>query len=885
MKNNLYRTLLIVLVLIFTGIYIYPTAGWMLLSDQARQERVAKWKAEDSVYHPPNFWRDVSQGVRRWAEFDVNQVVTLGLDLQGGVHMVLGFELTDEQKEKGFNEAAIQELLLQKIRRRIAEFEAKDPIIQALGANQIQIQLPGEKDIDRATRLIKQTALLTFHIASGTEETTRVINTIRSDKRFENRFTPFLMKPRVPGIFRIPVDKIVQVRGVVEEINASQGLLPEAKKFFISQPPNPWDDQEYELYLLDAEPQMTGEGLTGAMFAENNDRPGYYMIHFQFGADAASRFGEVTGNNIGRALAIVLDGVVVSAPTIESRITRQGQITGNFSFEQAKDLTIALNSGSMPVPVREEYMGVVGASLGTDSIRKGLYSSVFALASVMILMLVYYRFGGLVANVALLLNGLIMLAAFAYFRLTLTLPGIAGFVLTLGMAVDANVLIFERVREEVRNGKSLISAIELGYKRATVTILDANITTLIAALVLLQFGTGPVQGFGVALAIGIFTSVFTALVVTKAIFDFMVSHKRLSKLTMMSLIKPDTKIPFIEWRNKAFIVSGILILAGIAIFFGRGYEKNFGVDFASGSSMVVRLDTEQPVKIGDVRRQLTSGGFPDAIVQEFGEGATLAKNQFTIRTTQMLDTEEQAVEPAFGNPPAEGSVRSRLKAALRPLTGELTGREKVVIERAEVVGPAIGSQLRNDAIKAVLYSFLFMIAYMWFRYNLVFGVTAVIALAHDTLICTGLLALYGGHIDMTVVAAVLTIVGYSVNDTVVIFDRIREDMRVYSGRGWSYMQIMNQAINQTLGRTILTSGLTFTAVLMLFLFGGQVLHDFAFYLMVGILIGTYSSTFVASALAYMWQTWWKKRQTATNTSKAKSGPSRRTGGKEKEAAV
>ena len=882
MKNNMYRTLVIVLVLVFTGLYIYPTIGWMLLSDQARQERVAAWKAEDAVYHPPNLLRDVSKGVRRWAEFGVDQVVTLGLDLQGGVHMVLGFELTDEQKEKGFNEAAIQELLLQKIRRRVAEFEAKDPIIQALGANQIQIQLPGEKDIDRATRLIKQTALLTFHIASGPEEITRVINTIRSDKRFENRFTPFLLKPRIPGIFRIPVDKIAQVRAVVEEINASQGLLPENKKFFISQPPNPWDEQEYELYLLDAEPQMTGEGLTGAMFAENTERPGSYMIHFQFGADAATRFGEVTGNNIGRALAIVLDGVVVSAPTIESRITRQGQITGNFSLEQAKDLMIALNSGSMPVPVREEYMGVVGASLGTDSIRKGLYSSVFALIAVMAFMVIYYRFGGLVANVALLLNGLIMLAAFAYFRLTLTLPGIAGFVLTLGMAVDANVLIFERVREEVRNGKSLISAVELGYKRATVTILDANITTLIAALVLLQFGTGPVQGFGVALAIGIFTSVFTALVVTKAIFDFVISRKRLSKLTMMSMIKPDTKIPFVELRNKAFIFSGILILAGIAMFFGRGYEKNFGVDFASGSSMVVRVDTEQPVKIADVRARLTSGGFADAVVQEFGEGAMLAKNQFTIRTTHMLETQTADTPDSA---PTEGTVRGQLKAALAPLAGEPADPDKVVIERAEVVGPAIGNQLRNDALKALLYSFLFMIAYMWFRYNLVFGVTAVIALVHDTLIATGLLALYGGHIDMTVVAAVLTIVGYSVNDTVVIFDRIREDMRVYSGRGWSYAQIMNQAINQTLSRTLLTSGLTLLAVVMLFLFGGQVLHDFAFYLIVGIVVGTYSSIFIASALAYVWQTWWKKRQTAATTSKAKSGPSRRTGGKEKEAAV
>jgi len=881
MKNNLYRTILIVFVLIFTGIYIYPTIGWMTLSEEERQERIEIWKQQDSVYQPPNLWRDIRKGVRRWAEFDVDKVVTLGLDLQGGVHMVIGFELTEEQKEQGYNEKAIQELLLQKIRRRVAEFEAKDPVIQALGDNQIQIQLPGEKDIDRATRLIKQTALLTFHLAAGPEETIQVMNKISSDPRFENRFTPFLMRPRVPGVFRIPVDTIDQVRDVVKEINDTEGLLPEGKKFFISQAPNPWDAQEYELYLLDAEPRMTGEGLTRAIHTEDPNRPPNYMIHFSFNSEAAKEFGELTGNNIGRALAIVLDGVVVSAPTIESRISSQGQITGNFSFEQARDLRIALNSGSMPVPVEEEYMGVVGASLGTDSIRKGLYSSIFALAAIMGFMLIYYRFGGLVANVALVLNGLIMLAAFAYFGLTLTLPGIAGFVLTLGMAVDANVLIFERVREEVRNGKSLLSAVELGYKRATVTILDANITTLIAALVLLQFGTGPVQGFGVALAIGIFTSVFTALVVTKAIFDFMVSRKRLHKLTMMSLLKPDTHIPFIQYRNKAFIISGVVIIAGIAAFFARGYENNFGVDFASGSSMVVALESDQRVPIADVRRELTEAGFTDAVVQEFGEGGSLERNQFSIRITEELKTAEEP-EPAE-TPGAEGTVRDRLRTALGSLVG---GPDDVVIERAEVVGPAIGSQLRNDAIKAVFYALIFMIAYMWFRYNLIFGLTAVIALFHDSLIGLGLLSVWGGHIDMTVVAAVLTIVGYSVNDTVVIFDRIREDMRLYSGRGWSYGKIMDQAINHTLSRTILTSGLTFLAVLMLFVFGGHVLHDFAFYLMVGIVVGTYSSIFVASALAYVWQTWWKRRQTTVNTDKAKGGSKkRRSNGKENEAAV
>ena len=276
------------------------------------------------------------------------------------------------------------------------------------------------------------------------------------------------------------------------------------------------------------------------------------------------------------------------------------------------------------------------------------------------------------------------------------------------------------------------------------------------------------------------------------------------------------------------------------------------------------------------------------MVQEFGEGAALERNQFSIRTTEMLETGERPVVEADDPAPQE-TVRGRLEAALAPLTGEAADPDNVIIERAEVVGPAIGSQLRRDAMRAVLYSLIFMVAYLWFRYNLVFGFAAVAALFHDSLIALGLLALWGGHIDMTVIAAMLTVVGYSVNDTVVVFDRIREDMRLYSGRGWSYGKILNTAINHTLSRTILTSGLTFLAVGMLFIFGGPVLHNFAFYLMVGVLVGTYSSIFVAGALAYTWQTWWKHRQTSVQPSKQKGGANKnrrgKDGGREKRATV
>jgi len=853
MKNSWIRTALIVGVLVFTFIYVYPTVGWLCLSPDTREAKLKQWKELDSVYQAPNFFRDGWKGVKRWAQFDRSKVVNLGLDLQGGVHVVLGFELTPELKEQKFTEDYVQEMILQRIRRRINEFGTKEPAIQKMGTNQIQIQLPGERDVDAARALIMKTAYLTFHIVSGNDETIKAFDAIRKDPKFKDRFTPFLKSPDARrGYFRVPLEHIGRIKEVVDEVNKTEGLLPEDKVLALSQPPNPWDDQEYLLYLMNKQPLISGEGLRLAVARPDDQQPGKYQILFEFNAESAIKFGQATEANINKPMAIVVDGVVCSAPVIRDKITRNGQITGNFSGEQANDLAIALNSGSLPVPVKEEYTGVVSASLGADSIRQGAYSAVFGVLIVLIFMAFYYRAGGFVANIALFLNGFILLAAFAYFGITLTLPGIAGFVLTMGMAVDANVLIFERVREEVRNGKSLISAIELGYERATTTIMDSNVTTLIAALVLLQFGTGPVQGFGVALAIGILTSVFTALIVSKAIFDLMISKRWLKKLVMMNIIRPDIKLPFIEWRNYAFIGSAILILVGFVAFFGRGPSNSMGIDFAGGTSMIVKLDMDTRVDIAEVRKQLADANFRNAIVQEYSEGeAAEAGNQFAIRTSDIQEVGGDAAAKG------EGVVETRVRDALAPLTG---GADKVVLKNVAVVGPAIGKQLRVDAVKAIMYGFFFQILYLWFRYNLVWGVTGVIALFHDSIIAVGVLALLGRHIDMTVIAALLTLIGYSINDTVVVYDRIREDLKLYAGRGLTLGQVMNAALNQTLSRTLLTSFCTLLTVIMLLFFGGSVLRDFAICLTVGIIVGTYSSIFVASALAYVWQNWRKKQQ-------------------------
>jgi SecD/SecF fusion protein len=849
MHKHTYRTVLIWAVFILSVILVYPTIGWMMLSDGQRQARLEKWEQEDLEYHKPSTWRDLKESVVRWVQFDRDRVINLGLDLQGGIQMVLRLNVDamdaktrQEYKDRGYSEAQmiqeLQQMALQTIRRRVAEFEAKEPTITTLGNDQIQVQLPGEKDIKRARNLIMKTAYLTFHIVAGGDETSAAFAKI--DKHFNNNFVPLLVRPfGTSNSMRVPVDSIEKVRIMVEEANENPELVPADKIVAFGGPPNPWDEPYHEIYLMDRDPAATGEGLRLAYARPNQESlEGHWEVNFQFDGAGARRFADVTEEHKGRDMAIVLDGVVVSAPRIQERIYGSGRITGSFSPEQAQDLKIALNSGAMPVPVVEEYTGVISASLGQDSIRKGTMSGIIGLIIVLIFMAVYYRFGGIVANIALFLNAVFILAALAYFNATLTLPGIAGLILTIGMAVDANVLIYERIREELRNGRSLLAAIDRGYDRATITILDANVTTLIAAAVLWQFGTGPIEGFAVALAIGVCASVFTALIVTRAIFDSLAERKMLRKMTMMSFFKPDSSFNFIGWRKYAYMLSAVLILGGLAVTGVRG-KGMMGVDFTTGTNMVVTLLADTTIPNGDVRRVLEDVGFKSAVVQRY-EGEDLAgANTFLIRIS--AEPGETAAE--------EGeTVAGQVEAAMAKL---VESPSKIELGQVQTVGAAVGRRLTMDAIAAITYALFFIIAYLWFRFELKFSIGAVAALVHDVLFTVGLFAVTGREITLPVVAAILTIIGYSLNDTIVVFDRIREDLRIYRGRGYSYAEVMNMSINQTLSRTILTSLTTLFVVVVLYLFGGVAINDFAFALMVGVVVGTYSSIFVASPIVLL----------------------------------
>lgn len=851
MKRHTYRTILVYAVIILALIQIYPTIGWtFFLNDEQRTARLERWAEEDQEYRRqrPNFFRDLAHDIERWAEFDRDRVINLGLDLQGGIHMVVGFDVTEEQEARGYDAEDVQQLVLQRIRRRIADFEAKEPVIAALGTNQVQIQLPGEKDIRRAERLIMKTAYLTFHTVAGPEETDDILRKI--DIEMGNNLVPYLEPTLERGMYEVAPENIDHVRSVFEEAQATEGLVPEDRLILFSAPPNAWEeDPRYTLYVVTKEPEMDGENLASAEAAPDPSRPGGWRIAFEFDGDGRAEFARVTEEHIGQNLAIVLDNVVVSAPVINDRIYGSGEITGTFTQQQAVDLEIALNSGSMPVPIREDYKGVVGPSLGRDSIEKGITSSVVGIAIVAVFMIVYYRVGGVIVNIALILNAILILAALSYFGATLTLPGIAGLILTIGMAVDANVLIFERIREELRNGKSLLASIEGGYSRATITILDANVTTLIAALVLMEFGTGPIEGFAVTLSIGVITSVFTALVVTRSIFDFLSNKEWMQNFTMLSIVKSGTKIRFLEQRRYAGVVSAIFIIAGMGLFIARGSE-NFGVDFTTGTNMTLALEAEERIPVQGIRQQLLEAGFNSPIVQDYQEAGEETPNWFVVRVGEI--TEYAEAEGAVENV-AQQSVTYRVQQALAPLVGADASVENVRLEKVETVGPAVGRQLQMDALKAISYALMFIIAYLWFRFELKFAVGAVAALVHDILVTIGLFAIFGREITMPVIAALLTIIGYSLNDTIVVFDRVREDLRLYRGRTYSIIDILNISINQTLSRTLLTSLTTLFVVLVLFIFGGSVINDFAFALIVGVLVGTYSSVFVASPVIYLWQ--------------------------------
>jgi SecD/SecF fusion protein len=685
--------------------------------------------------------------------------INLGLDLQGGMHLVLRVDTEDLSIEERAD-ATLR--ALQVLRTRIDDFGVREPVLQRQGAEHIVIQLPGVHDRQRALDLIGRTAVLEFKLVDE---------------------DPDLLAEAIEG----PVPAGYELR----------------------------DDGLGSQILLEATPVLTGALLKDAMvdFGSFNEP----VVNFQMNGEGGKIFSRVTSSNIGRRLAIVLDGKVQSAPVIRGRIGDSGQITGQFTQQEATDLAIILRAGALPAPIIIEEERTVGPSLGADSIRAGMQATAVGAALVVLFMMGYYLVAGVVAVTALVMNVIFILGGLGYFGGTLTLPGIAGIVLTIGMALDANILIFERIREELSTGKALRSALRMGYAKAFGAILDSNVTTLIAAGLLFQFGTGPIKGFALTLTIGLLASMFTALVVTKVIFEVLIGTGMLKQLSMMQFLHA-TKIDFLRHRTLCFIASCVVLVVGLTSFFMQK-EQAYGIDFVGGQLQEYRFESAAPVEA--LRSALHTQGIEDASIQLFGD-----PREILIRTTN--DTVDAVAEvlPTLGIPYTQ--------------------------QRIEYVGPIVGEQLRDKAMWAIVSAILGILIYVGIRFKQwEFGVAGIVALFHDVLIALGFLALTHRELSLTLIAGLLTIAGYSINDTIVVYDRMRENMRHM--RKASLREVINTSINQMLSRTLLTSMTTLMAVTALYVLGGQVLNDFAFCLLVGFVVGTYSSIYIAGALVVVWK--------------------------------
>lgn len=708
-------------------------------------------------------------GLACWYAFPFERRINLGLDLQGGMHLVLKVDTTQVPQEA--RDSDVTAIALEIIRNRVDQFGVREPLIQRQGTDHILIQLPGVTDRQRALNLIGRTALMKFQLVSESQ-----------------RLLERALDGDVPSGYEL-----------VEGVDGTP-------------------------YLLETE-----DALTGAILADAWVEPGEFglpEVSFRLNREGAKTFGRLTGSHINRRLAIALDGKVQSAPVIQSRITDAGRITGRFTTEEAHDLAIVLRAGALPAPIIVEEERTVGPTLGKDSIRAGVMAIAVGGALIVIFMVGYYWLSGLIAVCALIINILLILGGLGYFQATLTLPGIAGMILTLGMAVDANVLIYERIREEIKANRPLSLAIASGYDKAFSAIVDSNITTLIAALFLYWFGTGPIRGFATTLGIGIIASMFTAIFVTRIVFDVLLGMGFLKRLRMLAFI-PETKIDFVRARKLCYGLSLVVLVIGASAFVMRGPER-YGIDFTGGLLQEYRLT--QPTSPEHLRTTLDKVGLGDAVIQQFG-----TPQEWLIRTADTNDADiRQTVD----------RTREALLSDYNQASPELV--------RLEQVGPTVGAILRQKAWLAILWSMVGILIYVAVRFkHLDFGTAGVIALMHDVTVAAGALCLLGRQIDLVVVAALLTIAGFSINDTIVIYDRVRENLRIHRKR--SLTEIINLSVNETLGRTLLTSLTVIFEVLALYFFGGEVLRDFSICLLMGFVSGVYSTVYIASSLVVTWR--------------------------------
>ena len=706
----------------------------------------------------------------------------LGLDLKGGVGVTLKIDQSEQDQLNQFEQAEQLKDAIEIMAERLDGMGVAEPVIRARGEDAIEIQLAGlsTKDNPEVIDAVKKPARLEFR---------RVHPDLEPDTTPKNRY---------PIGYEVLAEEIEDHRsGEVYERRQFVKLIPEA----------------------------TGEIVDDAFASQT--QAGGYQINLVMTSEGADIFRQVTERMVGEPLAIVLDGKLYSAPTIQGVLSRNAQITGSFSQREAIELANVLNN-PLAVELRVDEMYEVGPTMAADARESSVSAAKWGAILVVAFMLVYYFLGGLVAVVSAIINVIIVLGVLASLGATLTLPGVAALVLTLGMGVDANILIFERLREELRAGKSIKNATSGAFDKVTSTIVDANFTTLITASILVWLGTGPVKGFGVTLAIGICASIFCALVVTRFIVDFLVHRVGVSKVLGLDLL-PEKKLDFFQFRKPAFIASWLLVLAGV-ISVVIHHDNILGKDFTGGDEMTVnyseRVDTSDIMKVVDE--------------QELGDVTVLYQSLIGE------DREVLKVQTPFD--------QARSTLVILQSAFPSAGLEEAGINQ---IGASVSQNIQWNALLSVLCALGGIMLYVALRFEVGYGVGAVVATIHDVLMTIGVFVICGeldlfvsGQFTAPMLAAILMIVGYSINDTIVVFDRIREELDLNPGT--DLRTIINLAISRVFSRSLLTSITTLLAAVSLYVFGAGVINDFAFVFIIGILVGTFSSIFIASPVFFWW---------------------------------
>ena len=723
------------------------------------------------------------------------------------------------------------------VRNRVDKWGVSEPLISRRADKSILVQLPGFRDPERARELLGRTAQLKFKLV---------------DEEFQGFSS--LAGSLPPGVTYEPRSGALISESKEAILKVAAPLVPEGREIqFEETQIAAGKKTQYTSYVLKASTELSGEDVLDATVTMNSNtldnRP---AVSIRFTGTGGKRFGDLTGENVGKRMAIVLDDVVVSAPVIQEAITGgSAQITMGSdrayqeTVNEAQQLSLILRSGALPAPITILEERQVGATLGPELANQGVASVGLGLLLVLVFMVAYYRRPGGISALALVLNGLFLLTLMASFGFALTLPGFAGFILTLGMAVDANVLINERIRQEMREGKSAKKAVENGFGKVFWTIIDANVTTLIAAFVLIETNSsGPIKGFAVALILGLLVSMFTSLFVTRALFDLVLSRINLPDHKLRAWIGYskgiDANFNFLKFGRLAAGIGLVVVLAVFGLASTKGF--NWSVDFAGGTELEVLFDAE--VKPSDLRSTLKEVGINSPTLQAVGTGG----HHYLIRF------EDSIVAGIDKN--AEGAAGSSSQAFRSSLMDKLSvyGPD---LQRVDFVGPLIGSELRKQGVLSVLWAIVGILIYIAFRFDMRFGPGAVYKMVQDVFVILAFYLIFQRSFDLTSVAALLTVVGYSVNDTIVIYDRIRENLTLNPRR--KLAENINASLNETLTRTINTSVTTIIALGGVLIFGTAQIWNFAAAMSVGVLSATLSSMFIASSFI-LWLEHWRKNR-------------------------